>query len=521
MSENEIELQQPLPSSQPSDHLSSNLLQQQHVKDNEVTVDMKEMIQDCGDGALLPECCIYRVPHILRRHNEEAYTPKLVSVGPFHYGNERLKDMERHKQIMFKRFTHNAERVRSSSDDLVHLVKHLEPKVRASYSETINLTKQELVKLTLTDAGFIIQLFIMRWDGLHNDAKLSPSFQSYIFEDAKLSLPSFQSYIFEDAKLSLPSFQSYIFEDLHLFENQLPFFVIEELFNTAFPCDSRGSLPSFLELTYRYFGYFNRERYFKPNVDFKIRHFTDLVRLFYLQGEVFRRKPFSMDQRFGTHIPSYSANALQEAGIVLRKARMSTCLLDLKLSGHVIEIPKIDVGDDTELVFRNMIALEQCLYVDDAYITGYARVLNCLIDTHKDVDLLVGKKIVSNFILGDANDVASLFRGLPKNAPVATFDSKYLDICERLNHHCEDPFYKMKAMLMRDYFRTPWDTVNSLATMTLLYLALIQTIFSILQKKVQVSIRSQNKWKPDLEVFGKVGLEYNMYGLTGKHYGQS
>ncbi|KAI9074236.1 hypothetical protein K1719_043801 [Acacia pycnantha] len=138
-----VEFQQSLISSQPSDQLSSYHFQQQlHVIDNEVTIDMKEMIQDCGDGVLLPECCVHRVPHMLRQHNEQAYTPKLVSVGPFHYGNERLKDMERHKQIMFKRFTHRAERVGSSLDDLVRAVKHLEPKVRASYSETIDLTEQ-------------------------------------------------------------------------------------------------------------------------------------------------------------------------------------------------------------------------------------------------------------------------------------------------------------------------------------------------------------------------------------------
>ncbi|KAI9115290.1 hypothetical protein K1719_013609 [Acacia pycnantha] len=157
---------------------------------------------------------------------------------------------------MFKRFTHRTE---SSLDDLVPLVKHLVPKVHASYLETINLSEHQLVKLTLTDAGFVIQLFIMfhEWDDeLDNDAKLS-----------------------------LPNSQQYIFEDLHLLENQLPFFVIEEMFDKAFPHDSHDSLPSFLELTCEYFGYFNRQK-LKPNTNVKIEHFTDLPRFSYLQGKV-------------------------------------------------------------------------------------------------------------------------------------------------------------------------------------------------------------------------------------------
>ncbi|KAI9072861.1 hypothetical protein K1719_045179 [Acacia pycnantha] len=468
-----VELQHPLLSSQPSDHLCSDLFQQQqHVKDNEVTIDMKEMIQDCGDGFLLPECCIYRVPLMLRQLNEEAYTPKLVSVGPFHYGNERLKDMERHKQIMFKRFIDRAE---SSLDDLVRLVKHSEPKVRGSYSETINLTEDQLVKLTLTDAAFIIQLFIM-------------------FHEA--------NELHDDAKLSLPNSRHYIFEDLLLLENQLPFFVIEELFNKAFPHDSCDSLPSFLELTYDYFKNFGLQN-LEPNIPsfleltydyFKsfvlqnlesdtvvttIKHFTDLLRSFYLQGKVSKRELISLDQ-FGSNILSYNANALQEAGIKL-KAGTSKCLLDLKFERHVLEIPKIFVEDRTELVFRNMIALEQCLYPDAAYIVDYALVLDCLIDTHKDVDLLVHKKIVDNFILGHGNDVASLFNGLGKNVLQSNIDSEYLDICKRLNRYCENPWHKMKATLKRDYCRTPWQIVASIAAIVLLILTFVQTILAILK----------------------------------------
>ena len=63
---------------------------------------IRRNIQDNGDGdeVLLPDCC--RVPSTIRRHKEEPYTPKVVSVGPFYHGNERLRDMEMHKKCCIK-----------------------------------------------------------------------------------------------------------------------------------------------------------------------------------------------------------------------------------------------------------------------------------------------------------------------------------------------------------------------------------------------------------------------------------
>ena len=37
------------------------------------------------------ECCIYKVPKKLRQVNKEAYTPKLISIGPFHHGEKDLR----------------------------------------------------------------------------------------------------------------------------------------------------------------------------------------------------------------------------------------------------------------------------------------------------------------------------------------------------------------------------------------------------------------------------------------------
>ncbi|KAI9115475.1 hypothetical protein K1719_013794 [Acacia pycnantha] len=397
--------------SQASDHLSSDHFQQQHdVEDDGVTLDMKEMIQDYGDGALLSEYCIYKVPHILRHLNEDAYTPRVVSIGPFHH----------------------------------------EPKVRASYLETIDLTEHQLVKLTLRDAGYIIQLFIMtnKIDEVGND----------------------------DAKLIWSSLAPNVFQDLLLLENQLPFFVIEELFNKAFPHNSRESLPSFLELTYRYFHRLSVEK-LEPNDDVEIKHFTDLLRFFYLQGKSPTRRHLIAEA--GRDILRYNASTLQEKGIKL-EASDSNCLLDMKFSRNTLEIPKILVEASTKLLFHNMIGLEQYCYPDHAYISDYAHILDCLVDTSNDVDLLVSKKIVTNY-LGDSNKVASLFNRLGGNVTLWDFNSEYLDICKKLNDNFQDRWIERMATLRRDHCRTPWKIVATIAGIVVILLTVVQTIISILQ----------------------------------------
>ncbi|QHN78189.1 uncharacterized protein DS421_19g659240 [Arachis hypogaea] len=50
---------------------------------------------------------------------------------------------------------------------------------------------------------------------------------------------------------------------------------------------------------------------------------------------------------------------------------------------------KIELEDKTEIWLRNMVALEQCYYPDEFYITDYTAVLDYLINTEKDADFLV------------------------------------------------------------------------------------------------------------------------------------
>jgi hypothetical protein len=47
---------------------------------------------------------IFRVPDRLRRVRKEAYTPRVISIGPLHYGEEALKAMEEHNKRYLQYF---------------------------------------------------------------------------------------------------------------------------------------------------------------------------------------------------------------------------------------------------------------------------------------------------------------------------------------------------------------------------------------------------------------------------------
>ena len=214
------------------------------------------------------------------------------------------------------------------------------------------------------------------------------------------------------------------------------------------------------------------------NGDISIRHFTDLIRTFHLQHPIkIRPSRDEIGQRM-IHLPS--ASELLEAGVTFKVNTKSEFLFDLRFSGGVLEIPQLKVDDGTEILFWNMVALEQCHYPDESYITDYVAILDYLINTGTDAHILVQNKILENW-LADSDSVAKLFNGLWKNVIQSTMSSHFSVLSKDLNEFCSNPLHKLKATLRRDYGKTPWKTAASIAGVLLLVLTIIQTVCSVLQ----------------------------------------
>ncbi|MED6113677.1 hypothetical protein PIB30_073061 [Stylosanthes scabra] len=254
---------------------------------NDAVMKIKAMLEE-GQPRYTDECCIYRVPHEIRKHNEEAYTPKVVSIGPFHHGNQNLLNMEGHKRLLCRKFIERSET--KNLESFVSCVEKLEANVRGCYSDEIKLSKEELVMVILVDCCFILELLLR--------------------------------YHFKQWSLLSRRLHSYVDYDLLLLENQVPFFDLDKLYKLAFPTALNGgghnSHPSLLNLAL----YFlpaciipdTNDEQILNNVD-RVVHFTDLSRKCLLASSHLFQPSASGRSRGAkvTHI--FSATEFNEAGV--------------------------------------------------------------------------------------------------------------------------------------------------------------------------------------------------------------
>ena len=178
------------------------------------------------------ECCIYKVPKKLRQVKKEAYTPKLISIGPFHHGEKDLRgekelkdeenenvprDMEMLKVRYFKDFCY---RTGKCQKEIARIIEENEVKIRHRYAEISKLKSEEFVKMVLVDSTFIIELFLRSQE--NKPILRTHENEPFLKNDAKKE--DEMDYI-----LSKPWLEYGIKQDLMLLENQLPFFILKEL----------------------------------------------------------------------------------------------------------------------------------------------------------------------------------------------------------------------------------------------------------------------------------------------------
>uniref|UniRef100_U7E2P7 Uncharacterized protein n=1 Tax=Populus trichocarpa TaxID=3694 RepID=U7E2P7_POPTR len=61
--------------------------------------DILIIIRDDLETSFRSEQCIYEVPSALRDRKEDAYTPRVISIGPIHHYSEKLVAMEIQKEF--------------------------------------------------------------------------------------------------------------------------------------------------------------------------------------------------------------------------------------------------------------------------------------------------------------------------------------------------------------------------------------------------------------------------------------
>jgi hypothetical protein len=391
---------------------------------------------DCSE-----DCCIYRVSKRVQNVNWQAYCPLLISIGPLHRKHQNFLAMETEKLRYYRTFIERVGMDKEKIRDIMSSIQNQEERLRGCYSEEFQPRKKsDFIEMVLLDAVFIIE-FMREYS---NNDEGPNRFEPRTILDIR--------------------------EDLILLENQLPFFIIQKIYDKYNRARQDPTAIPFFNLVTSHSKNYTFLKKVETNQSVKkSRHFTDLLRNFMLNGA--RKLNGSSNPIMLRH----SAVKLRAAGVEFEVAE-DKCLLNITFEKGVLKIPLLEVDYHFERAVRNIMALEQCLYQNEAYVCSYIKFMDHLIDSPEDVGLLVGKKIITHR-LGNHAAVSCMINMLCLNIndPYTYYD----DICEKMNAHCDNLWNRMKATLELVYFAHVWRGTGTVAAAILLMLTLIQTITSV------------------------------------------
>lgn len=412
---------------------------------SEVEGKMQELPRLLNSSAGRDSCCIFRVPRSLSEINEKAYQPHIVSIGPFHHGEPHFQMIQEHKWRFLGDLLLRAESKRVVLKDFFEAVAPMEEEIRKSYSETLEFDGRDLIRMMVLDGCFIIELFC---------------------KVGRIVLADLDDPLFTMAWV-LP----FLMRDLLRLENQIPYFVLQKLFDLSVGSGNNG--PSLAKLALGFFNYMVQrpvhvlEKYY----DKEGKHLLDLFRMSYIpdcQEEV--RRP----SRF-LHLIQ-CAKKLDQAGVKFRP-RKTHSILDIKFRNGLLEIPILTVDDFWSSLFLNFVAYEQCYRHSTKYITTYATFMGCLVNTPADAGFLGDRKIVENYF-GTDGEVARFFNNVGKDVVFDIHRSYLSKVFEEVNEYYQNDWHVRWAGFRHTYFSTPWSFMSAAAAVVLLLLTMIQSFYT-------------------------------------------
>ncbi|GMP82850.1 hypothetical protein CsSME_00036980 [Camellia sinensis var. sinensis] len=402
----------------------------------------------CNESPSLSENCIFKVPGTLKRHNESIYEPKIVSIGPFHYGTERLKPMEKIKLWYLHSLLARLPPL-PQEETLQHFIVNIREVAKYTsncYAGRLDQSEGELVEMMILDGCFLLELFRREMWVVrpHND---DPIFNS--------------SWMREN-----------LYHDLILLENQIPWLVLCRLFDLTMSTEEHGT--NFLvNLVLKFFE--TMMLVTKPSQNESIcrenfKHILDLIHRTLLSSSSKKTEPTSANWEL---FPSVTD--LLQAGVRFEEGPPDD-ITNIEFCNGVFKIPPINIRGNSESLFRNLIAYEQCDSQCTDKFTSYAVFLDCLINTSTDADFLRDKKIVRPAL--STEDVSILFNGLYNDTLV--YDFYYGNVSKVVNEYYRSQWPRWRATLKRDYFNNPWSIASFIAAIVILVLTFLQTLFTIL-----------------------------------------
>ncbi|KAK7300371.1 hypothetical protein RJT34_11215 [Clitoria ternatea] len=448
-----------------------------------------------SNGPSIPEWerhSIYKVPSHFTELHEKAYTPKAVSFGPYHNGEEHLKPMEEHKH---RALIHFLKRCKKPIGLLSQRMEQVVQELRDSYKSLDQIWVNDTPKflqMMILDGCFMLQILRTSEHDENDYAENDPIFGDH------------------GRQFVVP----YILRDMLMLENQLPMTVLRTLIEVETDHSSQQENDELLnKLILKFFGI---DYSIKEGCMGKCKHVLDLYRKGRIQM-CRKAKPeptnliillntlIMLLLKYATTVLTYpitftlkkcltpklkklfkpkpqrnrfkgSVRELHEAGIRFSKSNTDN-LKDVTFDDGVLKLPHIQVDDSTRYIFLNLLAFERLHVGAGNEVTSYVYFMDNIIDTEADVDILHKNDILCNAL--ECNKaVAQMFNSLAKDITVVGADIENEQ--KKMARYCRKWWKKWRANLIHTYFRNPWSTVSLHAAIFLFALTTVQTVFTVL-----------------------------------------
>ncbi|PKU77136.1 UPF0481 protein At3g47200-like [Dendrobium catenatum] len=430
---------------------------------------------------------IYRVPKSLRDVDKTAYTPKIVSIGPYHRGRRRLRTMDCHK---WRSLYHALDRTGHDVHLYLDAARFLEDRARSCYVAPISMSSDDFVETLVVDSIFSLELF----RGVAREG----------FEGLKYS-PNDPVFTDHDIMHSLQ-------HDMIMLENQLPLFVLDWILALQDGCEpSRSYRVAPLALCF-----FNplmptdeplpptasSDPLYEAGSSGGALHCLDVfcrslfpcptpasIPRLTCRGKQSARSfaaacPTPFSEAWWLPIPDkrrqqliHCVADLRDAGIKFRR-RTGVQFWDIKFKDGVLYIPRLFIHDGTKSLFLNLIAFEQCHLECGNHITSYLTFMDNLINSEVDVRYLHDNEIIENWLASDG-EVADMFNLLCQEVVLDRHDCYLSELSHEVNRYYNSKWNTWRASFNHKYFSNPWAFISLIAVVVLLLLTATQTFYTV------------------------------------------
>ena len=388
----------------------------------------------------------------------------MISIGPYYYTSPRLTEAQKHKHGHAEKFI---EETGQNKEDLYRQIRKKTADLRKCYDRQgiqKEIDDNKLATIFLLDGCFVLHFI-----------KHSIDDDGYYSSNNALNFTNHE--------------MTHIKQDLFLLENQLPYEVLQLLFNHA-GNDSNGR-PE-MEGKIEYFvashvpfprGICVKEVNPKPS---HLLHYLQEV-ILGKSGSVSSQKQDEAQIGRGRGRSKYFCKNVQElrkVGIHFKPSPTSY-LTDVSFNSHFgttgcLTLPAITMNTSTMIIFLNLIAFESSINTtNNLGVISYLCFLDSLIDRWTDVKELQAAEILRNFV-GDQGDVAQFFNNVcNKLVPdPSAYRDVILQIERHMDRHHSSRLREWYIQCKQKYFSSPWSCIALVAAIIGLSLTAIQTYTS-------------------------------------------